>query len=64
LNQEVSAEKLLQGKSSAWLRPSGDNGWSDEDKGSLPQGRVNWPEQVLRLVARKIDRSAEAFGAA
>lgn len=39
----------------------GGKGWSDEDEGSLPRGRVNWPEQVQRLAAGKIERSAEAF---
>jgi len=50
------------GKKSARLRLTGGKRRSDEDKGSLPQGRVNWTEQVMRLESRKIDRSAEAFG--
>lgn len=50
------------GKGQRMASTAGGQGRGDEDEGSLPQGRVNRPEQVRRLAVGKIDRSAEAFG--
>lgn len=63
LLQEVMAKQLnVRERTAQGSDLFGGKGWSDEDEGSLPRGRVNWPEQVQRLAAGKIERSAEAFG--